>query len=430
MPYPFERYRVLIAGLLALAPISVAVGQEAVIHPDEGRPHITWEDADKVVGQLAFVYGKVINTRELGRISFVNFDANRPADFAGVIFSDNRDKFPDSLDDAYLGKPVRLRGIVSTYQGKPQLVLTEPDQIEVLDELPQLEPLVPPPRGGREGELVIATFNVLNLFDNIDDPYHADEGTPAKPRKELQALAQAIKTVNADVLALEEVENRGYLQRFVEVFLPDMGYEEVVLYEGNDTRGIDVCLLSRVPVGPVTSYRHVTFPGEQGEPRRFNRDLLAVTIEPEGAEPIEVWVVHLKSNSGGREFAEPIRLAEARALRKLLDAELAAEPDDQIVVLGDFNDTWGSATLETIVGEGETALWSAATELGPDFPDTYNQGEFHSMIDFLLCSPALAKQYVSGSIRILPGSPEETGSDHNPVSATFRLQQIATPAAN
>lgn len=408
----------LVAGILA----GKARSQEAAINPDEGRPHIMWEDADKVVGQLAFVYGKVINTRELGRISFVNFDTQRPADFAGVIFQEKRDQFPKSLDDAYLGKAVRLRGIVSTFQGKAQMVLTDPAQIEVLDELPKLEPLVPKPHGGQEGELVIATYNTLNLFDNIDDPYHSDEGTRTKPRKELQMLAQTIKAVNADVLALEEVENRGYLQRFVEVFLPDMGYEEVVLYEGNDTRGIDVCLLSRVPVGPVTSYRHVTFPGPQGEPRRFNRDILAVTVEPEGAEPIELWVVHLKSNSGGREQAEPIRLAEARELRRMLDAELAAEPDDQIVVLGDFNDVWGSPTLETIVGSGPMALWSAADELAPDFPDTYNTGEHHSMIDFLLCSPALAKRYVPGSIRILPGSPAESGSDHNPVSATFKLE--------
>lgn len=413
--------------LAAILPLDAArtYAQEAAIHADEGRPHVRWEDAGQVVGQTAFVYGKVINTHELAKLSFINFDSNRPADFAGVVFEANRAKFPASLDEAYLGKVVRMRGVVSTFKGKPQMVLADPDQIEVIDAMPELEPLTPRTQGAqraKDGELVIAAFNVLNMFDNVDDPYHNDEGTPAKPRKQLTALAQAIKTVDADVLAMEEVENRGYLQRFVEVFLPDMGYEEVVLYEGNDGRGIDVCLLSRVPVGPVTSYRHVTFEGPQGEPRRFNRDILAVTLLPEGGKPIEAWVVHLKSNSGGREAAEPIRLAEAKQLRKMLDEELAAEPDDEIVVLGDFNDVWGSPTLNTIVGSGETALWSAATELGPNLPDTYNQGEFHSMIDFLLCSPALAKRHVSGSTHILPGSPEETGSDHNPVWATFRVK--------
>jgi endonuclease/exonuclease/phosphatase family metal-dependent hydrolase len=44
------------------------------------------------------------------------------------------------------------------------------------------------------------------------------------------------------------------------------------------------------------------------------------------------------------------------------------------------------------------------------------------MIDFILCSPELANYYVSGSYRIHPGSVAAIGSDHNPVSAAFRLR--------
>ncbi|MBX3432421.1 MAG: endonuclease/exonuclease/phosphatase family protein [Pirellulales bacterium] len=395
---------------------------EAPIHADEGRPHIEWRDARQVIGQVAFVYGKVITAPQVGRINFINFDSNRPAQFAGVIFNDHRGKFPESLKDAYVGKNVRMRGMVSTFQGNPQIVLSDPAQIDVIDVLPDLKPLTDRPQGPKEGELVIGAYNVLNLFDNIDDPYRDDEGTPAKPRSELTALAKSIKALNADVLALEEVENRFYLERFVEVFLPDMGYDHVVHFEGNDNRGIDVCLLSRVPVGVVKSHRHLVFPGASGEPRRFSRDVLVVTLLPEGANPIEAWVVHLKSNAGGREFAEPTRVAEAKALRGLIDAELEARPDSEFIVMGDFNDTPESATLKTIVGEGENALWSAATELMDEKPITYNTGEYKSMIDFLLCSPALAKRHISGSTRIIPGSPQETGSDHNPIAAAFRLK--------
>lgn len=405
--------------------IGVLAHAEPAIHPDEGLKHLGWQDARKAVGETAFISGKIINVNSSGRVNFLNFDTKRPADFVVVVFRENLENFPQPLREMYDGKIVRVRGTVSLYRDKPEMAVSSPDQIEILDEMPATDDgeamkVSRPP--AVEGQLVVATYNTLNMFDDEDDPYHADEGTGVKPREQLQHLAESIAKLNADVIAFQEVENRFYLERFVNVFLPELGYDNVVLFEGNDTRGIDVCLISRVPIGPVRSYRHLTFPGPDGTVRKFNRDLLAVTVEPPGAEPLEVWVVHLKSNSGGREFAEPVRLAEASKLRELLDEQLGRDPEARILVMGDFNDTWDSETLKTIVGEGSTALWSASSELGGELPDTYNEGDFHSMIDFILCSPAMAKTYFKGSFQVVPGSVETTGSDHNPVSARFSLK--------
>ena len=411
--------------LLSLLFLVPTVGAESPIHPDEGLKHLNWQDARSVVNQQAFVYGEIIRVGSSGTVNFLNVDTQRPARFTFVVFERNLKKFPKSLRDMYLNKKVRVRGRVSLFKDKPQIIITSPDQIEILDELPDL----PSPTevkakamADREGDVVLATYNVLNLFDDEDDPYRGDEGTPAKTREELTNLAKSIAELNADVIAFQEVENRFYLQKFVDVFLPDLGYEHVVHYEGNDGRGIDVCLISRLPIGPVRSYRHLTFPGPDDSIRKFNRDILAVSVEPPGGKTFEVWVVHLKSNSGGREFAEPVRLAECRKLRELLDEELAKNPEAHFAVVGDFNDTWDSETLKTIVGEGATALWSCSSELGNNLPDTYNVGKYQSMIDFILCSPAMAKAYVKNSFEVIPGSPESTGSDHNPVVARFELQ--------
>ena len=65
-----------------------------------------------------------------------DLDAKRPAEFAAVVFKDNRDKFPPSLKDAYVGKTVQLRGMVSTFQNKPQMVLSDPAQITILEKRP------------------------------------------------------------------------------------------------------------------------------------------------------------------------------------------------------------------------------------------------------------------------------------------------------
>jgi exonuclease III len=66
-------------------------------------------------------------------------------------------------------------------------------------------------------------------------------------------------------------------------------------------------------------------------------------------------------------------------------------------------------------------MWSAITDLGPN-PRvlTYNEGEFKSVIDYMLCSPAMRQQYVKGSFHVPQGSIATTGSDHNPIVATFQ----------
>ena len=413
----------LALGLVVTGCLRAAEVAEPAIHPDESRPQLRYADARQAVGKEALISGKVIRVGNSGRVNFLNFDTQRPHRFTGIVFGENLEHFPKSLEEMYRGKIVRIRGFVTLYKNQPQIVISRPEQIEILDEMPATTEGIVNERSRRLGDaFVLATYNVLNLFDGEDDPYHADESTPAKPRAELTQLAQSIESLGADVIAMQEVESRGYLQRFIDVFLPDLGYDHVVHFEGNDLRGIDVCLISRIPVGAVRSHRHWQFPGADGEATAFQRDAIAVTLEPPGKSPFEIWVVHLKSNSGGREEAEPIRLAEAAALRKLLDRRLEEDPNVRFAVVGDFNDTWGSKTLNMITGEGENALWSASSDVAGPLPDTYNRGEYRSMIDFILCSPAMARQYVKGSFRVPPGGPETTGSDHNPVAAKFRLE--------
>lgn len=398
------------------------VRAEPAIKSDEGLQQIHWADADKVIGEVVFVCGKVIDVRNIGHLTFINFDEERPPQFAGIVFRKNYENFPSDLQKLYTGKIVRIRGQITTYRDRPQIILTSADQIELLDKLPAT--IVPKKKiwPVDKTQLVVATYNTLNLFDDIDDPYHADDTTPAKSREQLEHLAQSIRVLNADVIAFQEVENRGYLKRFVDVFLNDMGYDHIVHYEGNDLRGIDVALISRVPVGPVRSHRHAKFTGPDGRQRRMSRDLLAVRLLPPGGASLELWVVHLKINSGGREYSEPIRLAEAQYIRDQLDKQLTTDPDASILVMGDFNDTWQSKSLQTIVGTEEMAMTLPLDEAKIDSLITFNHEPHRSMIDFILCSPAIAKRYVPGSYRAIPGSIETTGSDHNPVSARFSLR--------
>ena len=322
----------------------------------------------------------------------------------------------------YENRFVEINGVVSTYSGNPQIAVAHPSQVRVLDKLPDLPKYKPTTGKSFTGKkLKVSSFNIYNHFDANDDPYHGDETTRVKPREEMEKVSATIRKMDADVLALQEVESRGYLQRLVDTFLPDMGYDYVVHFDGNDRRGIDVCVLSRVPVGPVTSHRHVSFASPNGSQRRLNRDLLQVPILPPTGAPFELWVVHLKSNYDGREYAEPLRFAEAQYIRQQLDNRFKADADARIIVAGDFNDLWDSGSVEKIVGTGDSAMKCYFEEIPEDERITYNKGNYRSMIDFILVSPALAKKHVKGSYRLIDGSVDSIGSDHNPIMAEFRL---------
>ncbi len=384
---------------------------------------IPYEAATDYIGESCLVYGTIVEARVVGSRCFLNFHEDYRRYLTVVIPRDHFDAFPRPPETMYRGQKITVYGRVGEFQGRPELVVTRPQQITILTgdfPSPRLRKPVTSAPARATDVVTVATFNMLNLFDAEDDPYRDDGGTPVKPRVEIEKLAETLRKLNADVVALQEVENRFYLERVVQAFLRDMGYE-VVLFEGNDTRGIDVAVLSRLPVGPVTSHRHLRFLTEDGKPMAFNRDLLQVRVQPPGAPAFDVYVVHLKSKRGGDETT-PIRMGEATVVRRILDERLRAEPEARFLLCGDFNDTLDSRPVQTILGAGPTALVNVAAEIPEADRISYNQEPHRSMIDFILCSPAMGAGYMKGSARILHGSVETIGSDHNPVVASFRLR--------
>ncbi len=413
--------------LLLTLPLATLWGKEGEqgLSATEGLSVASWEEAGRLIGKPAVIYGKVINvgqTKGKG-IHFLNFaEKGNGRNFTAVIFKEANEAFANehgekTFEELFLEKNITVRGTVSVFKGGPQIVVASPHQIDVVDKLPKTK-IVKMPKITTGDELVIGSYNVKNLFDAQDDPYHRDEGTDPKPRDEIERIANVIHELNADVLALQEVESRGYLQHFVDALLPDMGYKHIVHFEGNDGRGIDVCLISRVPVGAVTSHRHHLFKGHDGKAQRFGRDLLRVELLPEGGDPFEMWLVHLKSNSGGKELNEPIRLGECREIHRLIGRRLKNDPQVSLILCGDFNDEFDTKTVQTILGTPQQ-LVSIFENIPPEQRITYNRAPYRSMIDFMFCSPAMVKRMVPGSFAIREGTSEGSGSDHNPISARF-----------
>ena len=160
--------------------------------------------------------------------------------------------------------------------------------------------------------------------------------------------ARVIRDVKADILAVVEAEDRIALKMFSDFVLSEVGglpYESVMLIDGNDTRGIDVGLMTRAgfSIGPMQS--HINDLKPDGQPI-YSRDCPEFAVDTPAGERIWVLPNHFKSKFGGD--SPPSRAKrEAQATRTAeIYERLRRDGHTNVIVLGDLNDTPDSAPLQ------------------------------------------------------------------------------------
>jgi endonuclease/exonuclease/phosphatase family metal-dependent hydrolase len=145
---------------------------------------------------------------------------------------------------------------------------------------------------------------------------------------------------------------------------------------------------------------------------------------------------HLKSRRTTDAADESaLRLAEAKVLRGIVTARLTANPQAKIIVLGDFNDVKNSESTKALIGRGKLKLTDTrpAERNGDDQPNPvaryeprnvtwthyYGVEDSYSRIDYILLSPAMAKNWVKAGTYIPTVPNWGIGSDHRPIVAAF-----------
>ncbi len=98
----------------------------------KGSGVISWRDAAGYYGQTRTVEGRIVVTNNTGKVCFLNFDRNWKKYFTAVIFASDFEKFPPHPEDHYLNRTVRVTGLIKEYQGKPEIILKSPSQIEII----------------------------------------------------------------------------------------------------------------------------------------------------------------------------------------------------------------------------------------------------------------------------------------------------------
>lgn len=89
-------------------------------------------EAGKFYGQEIIAEGKIAAAyRSKTNTVFLNFEKPYPNQcFTGVIFSSDQYKFVKDPEKYYADKTLRIRGEIKEYQGKPEIILKDPSQIE------------------------------------------------------------------------------------------------------------------------------------------------------------------------------------------------------------------------------------------------------------------------------------------------------------
>jgi len=271
---------------------------------------------------------------------------------------------------------------------------------------------------GAQQRVSIMAFNVENLFDTLDDPGKNDATyRPASTKSDpghiaacnlievdswredclyldwseaalafkFEQLAATILAYNdgrgPDIIALQEVENFGVLDRLRRDHLGQAGYGEPVLIEGTDARGIDVAFLSRLPLRgqPVLHPLDMaSFPDRAPD----TRGVLEASFELPDGSVLTGFSVH---------FPAPFHPIEMRwiAYENLNRLRARLPADRPAFAAGDFNTPRREMEGTAIMDEMVRPHWTVVHEVGCDGckgTNYWSRGESWSFLDMILYS--------------------------------------------
>ena len=233
-------------------------------------------------------------------------------------------------------------------------------------------------------EFKVASYNVENLFDTKKSGHEYKEYIPNSKSGwnkkmlsiKIKNIARVIKEIDADIISLQELENKEVLKR-LNLALGSKKYP--FIYSDFKTRGIDSILLSRYPIKSHKAY--VVNP-------RF-RPIHKVRVEIEGLH-VELFLNHWPSYS----HSLKTRMKFAKKLKNLYKNE------KNFILLGDFNSPlvvdkkgWGKSVRYVI--QDNFDLWY-------DYPKFYRYSHVFyknkNALDHIIASPNM--NYKDGSFGV------------------------------
>jgi predicted extracellular nuclease len=407
----------------------VAVGEALVVGPTNSRDE-TW------VINTGLDIERVFQSDPLGKGEIICVDDGGPYEITPEVNVGDR--------------VISLNGVLEFTYGLYRLQLVQPPNVV------STEPIMTPvnfPCG-----LTVASFNLENLFDTLDDP-STEDSVPSGSEylRRLRKLASSIHSGLGEptLIAVQEVENQPALEIEAEY--------DLILEEGPDQRGIDVALLYRKDraqvltayqmqgctslvdgLGPdgnddvVNPQNRITCDSDEDGVldgnRLFSRPALVVHLEvfPTcGLDALDIWVIvnHWKSRSediDALQYTLPRRLEQAKFTASRARQISQSMPGAKVIVLGDLNDYPDSQSLKHLE---EAGLENLVANISPAQRYTYIYQGVSQVLDHVLINASLQDQFIFitpvhfNADYAEPYSRQVTNyirsSDHDPILAWF-----------
>ncbi|MBI5576107.1 MAG: thermonuclease family protein [Deltaproteobacteria bacterium] len=126
-------------------PIAAEMPPAASVTPSDAReftpPHVSgplpsgviaWDEAHRHAGKEIVVEGKLVRVHRAGKVLYLNFHTNWKKYLTVVVMGKDLRKFPKNPEALYKGKTVRVRGKVTMYKDRPEMIIRSPKVISVI----------------------------------------------------------------------------------------------------------------------------------------------------------------------------------------------------------------------------------------------------------------------------------------------------------
>lgn len=244
---------------------------------------------------------------------------------------------------------------------------------------------------GDGGQLVVATYNLMNYLSMDRWVYESWRRDYPKPESEKRVARETILDVAPDILALQEIGSLEHgLELQGDLAKSGLEYDGLWVMEAADEERKLGALWREGLVVEVVEHVDLTLP-YFGDRLPVKRGLLELRVG-EGAGRWSLFIAHLKSRyTNDPKDPESLerRTREARAIR---DRVLELYPDPggaRFLVVGDLNDTTASRPLRAFRRRGDLQIAvpvPCEDRFGLTWTHFYQKEDVYGRVDYILRS--------------------------------------------
>ncbi len=205
-------------------------------------------------------------------------------------------------------------------------------------------------------------YNTENFYDTIDDPGVMDRDFTPKGRfrwdekkfndkvdKLTFVIQDIVKPETPDIIGLAEIENERVMRAIMDdLHRKEMRHYSFVHYDSPDERGADVAMIYNTQSFIVQESNPILvhLPGIEDR----TRDILHVKGKTAFDDSLHLFITHFPSRREGTDKSERRRYFVASELQNAVYKVLKKNPNANVLIMGDFNDTPDDNSIDEVLG--------------------------------------------------------------------------------